>query len=157
MLEQLFEKKYKIDIVNLGLQSNTIRGILLDLNHYDYLDFDIAIIYSGYNDCHYKGLSVLTRHENFFKNFGYLPIIQTYLVEKTILLLGKNINEFMRVEKFIYYVDDQSIKNISDEDIYKFKKINNNYLKYFRKVIEKLISKQNSNSYASTTYEYHWR
>ena len=54
--------------------------------------------------------------------------------------------------------DDQSIKNISDEDIYKFKKINNNYLKHFRKVIEKLISKnKNSNSYASTTYEYHWR
>ena len=100
MLEQLFEKKYKIDIVNLGLQSNTIRGILLDLNHYDYLDFDIAIIYSGYNDCHYKGLSeVLTRHENFFKNFGYLPIIQTYLVEKTILLLGKILMNSMRVEK----------------------------------------------------------
>ena len=38
--------------------------------------------------------------------------------------------------------DDQSIENISDEDINKFKnKINNNYLKHFRKVIEKLISK----------------
>lgn len=146
LLEQLFEKKkYKIDIVNLGLQSNTIRGILLDLNHYDYLDFDIAIIYSGYNDCHYKGLSeVLTRHENFFfKNFGYLPIIQTYLVEKTILLLGKNINEFYASGKKSFIMcDDQSIKNISDEDINKFKnKINNNYLKHFRKVIEKLISK----------------
>lgn len=145
LLEQLLQKKeYKIDIVNLGLQSNTIRGILLDLNHYDYFDFDIAIIYSGYNDCFYRGLTeVLARHQNFFfKNFGYLPIIQTYLVEKTVITIGKDINEFYASKKKSYIMcDDKSVEDISSEDISVFiNKINDNYIKNFRKVIENLIS-----------------
>ena len=56
LLEQGLKKNnFKFDIINLGLQSNRINGIYLDLLHYDYLDYDLAIIYSGYNDCFYKG------------------------------------------------------------------------------------------------------
>ena len=106
--------------------------------------FDIAIIYSGYNDCFYKGFTeVLTRHQNFFfKNFGYLPIIQTYMIEKTVLMIGKNINEFYANKKKTYIMcDDKSVENISNEDIKVFiNKINNNYVKNFQKVIENLIS-----------------
>lgn len=147
----LLEKKLnnkKFDVVNLGIQSNRIDGIYKDIIHYEYLDYDLVIIYSGYNDCFYKGkISYLTRHNNFFfKHFNYLPILQTYLIEKTIISLNLNLEEFYKKKKkkndHIMCNEPKKIKNITiDEKKIFMKNIELNYINSYRNVIEYLIKK----------------
>ncbi len=90
ILEQKLSSK-KFDVVNLGRNGNGINGIFDDIQDYLYLDYDIAIIHNGYNDCTAKGYNLLTRNNNFFyKHFKYLPSLGVYLSEKTQLLLNKS-------------------------------------------------------------------
>lgn len=146
--ENLKKNNFKYDVVNLGIQSNRIKGIYLDLLHYDYLNYDLAIIYSGYNDCFYKGkIDYLSRHDNFFfRNFNYLPIIQIYIVEKLVLTLNLNLEDYyLNKKKKTNYLmcNDPNIKKITNEEIDKFTgQIDKNYIRYYEKVIDLLNSKK---------------
>ena len=82
ILEQKLTSK-QFDVVNLGSNGKGIYSILHDIRDYLYLDYDIAIIHNGYNDCSIKGYNLLTRNTNFFyKHFKYLPSLDVYLSEK---------------------------------------------------------------------------
>ena len=89
ILEQKLASK-QFDVVNLGSNGKGIYSILHDVRDYLYLDYDIAIIHNGYNDCSTKGYNLLTRNTNFFyKHFKYLPSLDVYLSEKIQLLLNR--------------------------------------------------------------------
>ena len=90
ILEQkLFNKKF--DTVNLALSGHATHGILNAVKDYNYLDYDIAIIHNGYNDCTLKGYNFTSRNNNpIYKYFKYYPILQLYIPEKTQLLLNKD-------------------------------------------------------------------
>ena len=83
-------------MVNLGHLTQGIWAIKKDLKHYDYLDYDYVIFYSGYNDSNPNELNKgSARHYNiFFKLFGYLPILDTYIYEKFILIFYGDLAKF---------------------------------------------------------------
>ena len=67
------------------------------MEHYDYLDYDYVIFYSGYNDSNPNELNKASaRHYNtFFKLFG-IPILDTYIYEKFILIFYGDLEKFMQ-------------------------------------------------------------
>lgn len=94
--EKFLENSLKADVVNLGQLSQGIWAIKRDLLHYDYLDYDYVIFYSGYNDSNPNILnkSSARHYDLFFKLFGYLPILDTYIYEKMILIFYGDLEKF---------------------------------------------------------------
>ena len=97
----LLEKNLKsenldVDVVNLGGLSHGMWAIHKDIKHYEYLDYDYAIIFNGYNDINAHFLAEYSkRHNNpIFKKFGYLPTLDVYIYEKSALLFYENLAEF---------------------------------------------------------------
>ena len=48
--EQLDNLEQNVCVLNLGANAQGIYGINYDVEGYDYLNYDIALIYTGYND-----------------------------------------------------------------------------------------------------------
>ena len=114
----IMEEKFvneEIDVVNLGFNGNGIQGIYHDVKNYLYLDYDLAVIHNGYNDCTFEKFNKRSvRNDNFFfKNFGYLPIMKTYLQEKIYLILHPNENKSPGEIISEYYAK----KNLKEQEI----------------------------------------
>lgn len=63
-----------VTVVNLGWNSEGAYSLPFTLKDYEYLDYDAAILYSGYNDLVFN--NQVFRHESaIFKLTGYLPIL----------------------------------------------------------------------------------
>jgi hypothetical protein len=63
-----------VSVVNLGWNSEGAYSFVFTLKDYDYLDYDAAILYSGYNDWLYN--NQVYRHQSaIFRATGYLPIL----------------------------------------------------------------------------------
>ena len=94
--ENLKSNNINIDVINLGGLSHGMWAIHKDIKHYNYLDYDYAIIFNGYNDINPETLAQYSkRHNNpIFKKFGYLPTLDVYLYEKLALLFYDDLAEF---------------------------------------------------------------
>ena len=63
-----------VTVVNLGWNSEGAYSLPFTLKDYEYLDYDAAILYSGYNDLVFN--NQVFRHESpLFRLTGYLPIL----------------------------------------------------------------------------------
>jgi hypothetical protein len=63
-----------ISVINLGWNSEGAHSLKFTLKDYEYLDYDGAILYSGYNDLVFN--NQVFRHESaIFRLTGYLPIL----------------------------------------------------------------------------------
>ncbi len=110
ILEQKLSDK-NFDTVNLAMNGHGTYGILDAVKDYYYLDYDIAVIHNGYNDCTVKGYNFISRNNNFiYKYFKYLTSLNIYLPEKIVLLL--NNNEPDAISK--YYERKQKRKKIKN-------------------------------------------
>lgn len=92
LLEQLLQNDlYKFSVVNLGANCQGIYGISYDVKYYNYLNYDIAIIYNGYNDSDPKDLNTASFRgkDGFFRIFGYKLILPLYLSERSKMLMYK--------------------------------------------------------------------
>ncbi len=139
----LFEKKIKkfnFDVVNLALQGNGINGVKSDVKKYQYLNYDIAVISSGYTDCNllneYKhskrGQSIL------FKYFNYLPSIDDYIIDKFESVTDINLRLLNAKDNKSCF--DKKIKN-KKIDFEKFEaKLDKYYINEFKKTLNFLIS-----------------
>ncbi len=86
LLEQELQKKAdkKYSVANLGANGQGIYGVSKDVDYYDYLNYDAAIIYDGYNDRNPVDFNLLDfRGSDFiFHLFKYKTITFFYLKDK---------------------------------------------------------------------------
>ena len=79
-------------VVNLGAPGQGAYGFVTDLSDFEYLDYDIVVMYEGYNDLgpitiRGRDNYLLWRHESpVFRWTGYYPILPMVLREKADLL-----------------------------------------------------------------------
>lgn len=78
----------KMRVQNFGMNTQGIYGISHDVKYYAGQEYDLAIIYEGYNDSSPNkfNTSNFRGHNVIFRYFGYMPILGTYLSEKTMIL-----------------------------------------------------------------------
>lgn len=89
LLEKEFEKeKAKISVANLGFNGQGIYGIYHDITYYDYLDYDLAIIYNAGIDQDPSNMPLANGRggDYIFEKFGYKLILPIYLYEKSLIL-----------------------------------------------------------------------
>jgi hypothetical protein len=77
-----------VSVVNLGFNNEGAHALAPTLVDFDYLDIDIAVLYTGYNDWwgDVSPNTAVYRHESpVFRMFGYYPILPLVLKEKAIV------------------------------------------------------------------------
>lgn len=91
----------KTSVINLGAPNQGAYSFLPDLQDYEYLDYDIAVLYEGYNDLgttvpNMRDVFTLTSDNRFlwrrsspvFRMFGYYPILPVVLTEKADMIMA---------------------------------------------------------------------
>ncbi|MFM7022256.1 MAG: hypothetical protein ACKOXB_04705 [Flavobacteriales bacterium] len=83
-LQHELAEKGNFTVANLGANGQGIYGISHDVEYYDYLQYDAAILYDGYNDRNPKdfNLSNFRGGDLLFSAFGYKTILWFYLKDK---------------------------------------------------------------------------
>ncbi len=76
----------RITVFNLGYNNEGIYAIYNNMQDFRFLDYDIAIIFTGYDDLGIGNTTNFRRENLFFKYFKYMPILPVYLSEKIMLL-----------------------------------------------------------------------
>ena len=66
---------HPISVVNLGWNSEGAYSFKFTLRDYEYLDYDGAVLYSGYNDLLDDNMLVFRHQSAVFRLTGYLPIL----------------------------------------------------------------------------------
>jgi hypothetical protein len=82
-----------ISAVNLGYNNEGAFAALPNLEDYRFLDFDVVILYEGYNDQRGDANineTVYRRQSPVFRLTGYSPILPLYLNEKAMQLSGES-------------------------------------------------------------------
>ena len=84
-----------VRVVNLGFNNEGAYAFRANLEDFSYLDYDVAVLYEGYNDLpgdEGPNRSVYRRQSAIYRAFGYYPILPLYLEEKARALRFGNVN-----------------------------------------------------------------
>ena len=84
-----------VTVVNLGFNNEGAYAFRPNLEDFAYLDYDVAVLYEGYNDLpgdEGPNRSVYRRDSAIYRAFGYYPILPLYLEEKARSLRFGNVN-----------------------------------------------------------------
>jgi lysophospholipase L1-like esterase len=83
-----------IKVLNLGFNSEGAYSFTQTLNDYDYLDAEVVIFYSGYNDLRGPNYYNFRHRSPLFGLTGYLPLLPSFTVDKLTVwgqqLTGRN-------------------------------------------------------------------
>ena len=71
-----------VTVVNLGYVREGAWSFHATLADYAYLDYDVAVLYEGYNDLRYPNRHAFRRDSPIFRLTGYFPILPLVLEEK---------------------------------------------------------------------------
>ena len=88
-LERTLNASRPFSVVNLGFNNEGAYSFLPTLRDFEYLDYDLVVLYEGYNDMpgdEGPNTSVFRRNSAVFRLTGYFPILPLYLDEKAMLL-----------------------------------------------------------------------
>ncbi len=78
----------KFKVINLAYNSEGAYSFKFTLRDYEYLDYDLAILFEGYNDMSIKQNTSVYRHESpIFRMTGYMPILPVVFREKAAAML----------------------------------------------------------------------
>ena len=84
----------KINVLNLASNSEGAYSFTQTLNDYEYLDADVVIFYSGYNDLREPNYYNFRHRSPLFGLTGYLPLLPSLTLDKLTVwkrrLLGQN-------------------------------------------------------------------
>jgi len=84
----------KINFLNLGSNGEGAYSFTQTLTDYDYLDVDLVVLYSGYNDLDAPNYYNFRHRSPIFAATGYLPLLPSLTVDKLTVwkqkLLGEN-------------------------------------------------------------------
>jgi GDSL-like Lipase/Acylhydrolase family len=89
LLEQQLNASGPFSVVNLGFNNEGAYSFVPTLRDYDYLDYDIVVLYEGYNDMpgdEGPNTSVFRHNSAVYRLTGYFPILPLYLDEKAMML-----------------------------------------------------------------------
>ena len=84
-----------VSVVNLGFNNQGAFSFVPDLEDFAYLDYDVIVLYEGYNDLpgdEGPNRSVYRRNSAVYRAFGYYPILPLYLEEKARSIQFGNVN-----------------------------------------------------------------
>jgi hypothetical protein len=84
-----------VRVVNLGFNNEGAYAFLPNLEDFEYLDYDVIVLYEGYNDLpgdEGPNRSVYRRNSAIYRAFGYYPILPLYLEEKARALRFGSVN-----------------------------------------------------------------
>ena len=84
-----------VRVVNLGFNNEGAHAFLPNLEDFSYLDYDVAVLYEGYNDLPGDAgpnRNVYRRQSAIYRAFGYYPILPLYLEEKARTLQFGDLN-----------------------------------------------------------------
>ena len=85
LLERTLDASRPFSVVNLGFNNEGAYSFVPTLRDFEYLDYDIVVLYEGYNDMpgdEGPNTSVFRRNSAVFRLTGYFPILPMYLDEK---------------------------------------------------------------------------
>jgi len=84
----------KINVLNLGSNGEGAYSFTQTLTDYDYLDLDLVVLYSGYNDLDAPNYYNFRHRSPVFAATGYLPLLPSLTVDKLTVwkqkLMGEN-------------------------------------------------------------------
>lgn len=72
----------KINVLNLAFNGEGAYSFTQTLNDYDYLDADVVIFYSGYNDLNGQNYYNFRHRSPLFASTGYLPLLPSLTIDK---------------------------------------------------------------------------
>ena len=98
----------KIDVLNLGFNGEGAHSFTQTLNDYDYLDIDLVVLYSGYNDLGSPNYYNFRHRSPIFAATGYLPLLPSFTVDKLIAWKSKLMGENDRVVFSPPHLDQQN-------------------------------------------------
>jgi GDSL-like Lipase/Acylhydrolase family len=84
-----------VSVVNLGFNNEGAFAFLPNLEDFAYLDYDVIVLYEGYNDLpgdEGPNRAVYRRNSALFRLAGYYPILPLYLEEKSRTLRFGDLN-----------------------------------------------------------------
>jgi hypothetical protein len=85
-----------VHVINLGFNNEGAHAFVANLDDFKYLDYDVIVLYEGYNDLAGDGAenrSVYRRASAIYRLTGYYPILPLYLDEKAKMLrYGNDLN-----------------------------------------------------------------
>jgi hypothetical protein len=87
-LEHLLNATRPFSVVNLGFNNEGAYAFMSTLRDYEYLDYDIVVLYEGYNDMpgdENPNTSVFRHNSAVYRLTGYFPILPLYLDEKALM------------------------------------------------------------------------
>ena len=98
------EGRGPVSIVNLAYNTEGAYAYQYNLMYFDYLDYDLALLYTGYNDLGAEpNTFVLRRQSPIFRLTGYMPIFPLVFREKAMALrYGGNLEAAYRNEKTVF-------------------------------------------------------
>jgi hypothetical protein len=88
-LERTLNASRPFSVINLGFNNEGAYSFVPTLRDFEYLDYDIVVLYEGYNDMPGDGranTSVFRHNSAVFRLTGYFPILPMYLDEKAMML-----------------------------------------------------------------------
>lgn len=83
-----------VTVLNLGFNNEGAYAFVPNLEDFEYLDYDVIVLYEGYNDLpgdEQPNRGVYRRHSAIFRATGYYPILPLYLEEKAKALRFGNV------------------------------------------------------------------
>lgn len=75
----------RVSVVNLAYNNEGAYSFTYTLEDYEYLDYDVVLLYTGYNDLG-KNTQLFRRQSPIFRLTGYFPILPIVLREKAMAL-----------------------------------------------------------------------
>jgi lysophospholipase L1-like esterase len=75
-----------VSVVNLAYNNEGAYAFRFTLRDYAYLDYDLALLYTGYNDLGGANTEVFRHHSPIFRLTGYMPIFPIIFQEKAMAL-----------------------------------------------------------------------
>lgn len=79
----------RVSVLNLGFNSEGAHAFKYNLQDYDYLDYDVVMLYSGYNDLIDPNLAVYRHESPTFRATGYMPLLPSVLQARMAMLRAR--------------------------------------------------------------------
>ncbi len=93
----------KVSVVNLAYNNEGAHSFRFTLKDYEYLDYDVVLFYSGYNNLSDVNTSVFRQNSPVFRMTGYLPLLPVVMREKALALrYGGNLEAAYFAEKTVF-------------------------------------------------------
>jgi len=90
----------RVSVVNLGFNNEGAYSYKYTLRDYEYLDYDVALLYAGYNDLGGENTQVYRHESPIFRLTGYVPMLPMVFREKAMALrYGGNLEAAYRREQ----------------------------------------------------------